>query len=400
MAVTWLNFKTFTVGNNVKLVQGGEDFFIALEHVIRSAQNILHLQIYRFDSDETGERIIKALLETAKRGVQVFIVVDAYGSSRLTEESEELLENAGIQFRRFSPFKVSKFFHLGRRLHHKICLADGKMALVGGINIANPYMGSSTEPAWFDFAMLVEGPCCADLEEVCLNLWNRKLNLPKPKLRIKRKRRYHDLVVGREHMVRVSENDWLRGKLNIASVYRDVFLNAQHRVIILASYFLPGRQMRTWMRKAAKRGVKIHLVLAGLTDVPIAKSASNYLYKWLLDSNIKIYEWNESVLHGKAAVVDNWFTTIGSYNLNYLSHYGSIELNLDIYDENFATQFSNLLLEKIETGSKEIVLEDYIKSKNMFGRFYDWYSYRAVRFTMYLLFILTNKNKYRDNEMV
>lgn len=398
MAVTWLNFKTFTVGNNVKLVHGGEDFFTNLEHVIRSAKEVLHIQIYRFDSDATGQRIIKVLLETAARGVKIFMVVDAYGASRLTEESELILENAGIQFRRFSPFKISKFFHLGRRLHHKIVLADGKLALVGGINVADPYRGTPTEPAWFDFAMLVEGPCCSDLERVCQDLWNRKLNLPKPILI--RKKRFRNPVVGREHMIRVSENDWLRGKLNIAGVYRDLFLNAQERVIVVASYFLPGRQMRSWIKKAADRGVDVKLVLAGVADVPFAKSASNYLYQWLLKSNISIYEWNESILHGKAAVVDDWFTTLGSYNLNFLSHYGSIELNLDIYDENFSTEFSKILLNKIEVGANKVELEDFIKSKNIFGRIYDWGSYRFVRFSMYLLFLLTNKNKYRDNEMV
>lgn len=398
MGVTWLDFKTFTVGNNVKLINGGEEFFATIEHVIRSAEKVLHLQIYRFDSDATGERIINALLIAANRGVKISIVVDAYGSSRFTEESENILENAGISFRRFSPFKISKIFHLGRRLHHKICMADGKLALVGGINIADPYIGTKDNPAWFDFALLVEGPCCLDLEKVCLNILNRKLNFPR--FKIKRQKKYHDLVIGREHMIRVSENDWLRGKLNIAGVYKDMFKNAQDRVILLASYFLPGRQMRSWIKSAALRGVKIHLVLAGLTDVPMTKAASNYLYRWLLKSNIKIYEWNESILHGKAAVADDWFTTLGSYNLNFLSHYGSVELNLDVYDENFGKNFSDLLLQKIETGATEVVLADYIKSKNILGNMYDWLSYRTLRFSVYLLFLLTNKNKYRENEMV
>lgn len=138
-------------------------------------------------------------------------------------------------------------------------------------------------------------------------------------------------------------NDWFRGKRQIGAGYRAAFRKAQHSITVVASYFLPSRSIRTALKRAARRGVQVNLLLPGISDVPMAKRAIRYLYQEMLEVNIQIYEWEDSILHGKMAVVDNKWVTLLVYNLNHLSQYSSIEMNLEVLDDAFATSVQDYL---------------------------------------------------------
>ena len=137
--------KDFFSADEIRLVHSGTDYFDTLEEIINNAQHTLHFQTYIFEEDETGLRIANVLKSAAQKGVKVFVVLDGYGSKNLSNKFISDFENAGVNFRYFSPLFSFQNIYIGRRLHHKIIVADAKIALVGGINIADRYIGSPTE---------------------------------------------------------------------------------------------------------------------------------------------------------------------------------------------------------------------------------------------------------------
>ena len=159
----------------------------------------------------------------------------------------------------------------------------------------------------------------------------------------------------------------------------------------MASYFLPGRGERKLLRNASRRGVDIKIVLAAQSDAPVFKRATSFLYDFILRNNIKIYEYLPSNLHAKVATVDGKWSTIGSYNMNHLSDYGSVEMNAAILDPDFADQFERLLLGIIENECRQITFKEHILRTTYLQRVLDWISYQMIRIMMRIMFLLTAK---------
>jgi cardiolipin synthase len=152
----------------------------------------------------------------------------------------------------------------------------------------------------------------------------------------------------------------------------------------MSSYFLPGRLFRRYMARAARRGVRIRLILAGTSDVKIAKQAERYMYRWLFRNHVEIYEYPHNVLHGKIAVYDGKWVTGGSYNVNNISAYASIELNLDVLDPAFAGEAQKALEDIIVSQCIRITEQDYNISYGFFSRFIQRLSYETVRLIFFL----------------
>ena len=159
---------------------------------------------------------------------------------------------------------------------------------------------------------------------------------------------------------------------------------AETEIIILCSYFLPGKVIRRQIRYAIKRGVKVRVIAAGRSDVMLAKEAERWLYDWLLRTGVELYEYQPNVLHGKIAVCDHQWATIGSYNINNISAYASIELNIDVLDPVFAAGVHTTLEEIIIKDCKRITTEHQVKTRNIFKQFIRWFSYQFIRLVFYL----------------
>jgi len=162
-------------------------------------------------------------------------------------------------------------------------------------------------------------------------------------------------------------------------------------MIIFASYFLPGRNERRLLRNASRRGVDIKIVLSAESDAPVFKRATNFLYDFILRNNITIYEYLPANLHAKVATVDGKWSTIGSYNLNHLSDYGSIEMNADILDSGFASDFEALLLKIIRKDCRQVTFEEYAHRKTWLFQLTDWVAYQMIRIMMRVMFALAAK---------
>ncbi len=363
-----------TSANQATLIKGGVDFFTLLKKLIDGAERLIHFQCYIFDPDDTGQIIANSLKTAALRGVKVYVLVDAYGSQKLYRAFIKELREAGINFRWFEPFFKSKRFYLGRRLHHKVIVIDSYHSLVSGLNISNRYNDMPDVPAWLDWALYCEGEVSVQLEDVC----RKRMKLRVPKDKPKHNVTTHSCEIG----VRI--NDWVGRRQEITRMYLKMLQEAKTNVVIMSPYFMPGYQFRRSLKAASRRGVKIQMILTGNSDVPVAKYAERFMYDWLFRNNIEIWEYQKNVLHGKIAVADKKTATVGSYNVNNLSAYASIELNLEVNDQPLVKNIEKELQEVILNDCVKITEDSYKKQSNIFNRLGQALAYNFFRFMLFL----------------
>ena len=374
----------YSARNKIKLIRGGKEYFDLLLHLINKATDSIHLQTYIYDDDETGLLVANALKAAAKRNVQVYLLTDGYASHVISKNFIDGLKDGGVHFRFFEPFFKSDHFYFGRRMHHKVFVADAKFAVVGGINIANRYNDMPGKPSWLDFSLYAEGEVARELCVLCWKTWNifpAKMGITP----CEEQQLLFDFKEEETSMVRMRRNDWVRGKNEISATYIKMLRNARSHITILCSYFLPGKIIRRLLSNAAKRGVKIKVVIAGSSDIMLAKYAERWMYDWLLRNKIKLYEYQPTILHAKVAVCDGEWLTIGSYNVNDISAYASIELNLDVSNANFAKGVEQILETIIQDECVAITKEVHSKTKNIFKQFIRWCAYQIIRIVYYLL---------------
>jgi cardiolipin synthase len=383
----------YTSKNKVEVLRGGAEFFARLEALIDAAVYSVILQTYIFDPDETGTRILNALKRAAGRKVLVYVLVDGYASSHLTEKDIQALNGGGVRFSFFAPGLKSRHFYFGRRLHHKVAVADGYMALVSGANISNRYNDMDEVPAWLDWAVYVEGEAAGQLNLVCIKLWDRSVL----RKRCKIVPGHHTAALPQnECLVRIRRNDWVYEKTQITRTYRELFQTARKEVTVMTSYFWPPQRLLKRMAWASKRGVRIRLILTGRADVPFAKYTERYLYPWLFRNNVEVYEYQNNILHGKIAVCDNEWITVGSYNVNHISAFASIELNLDIKNDAVASEVNKRFDAIIEKDCLRITQSDFKATSNYLKLFFYYLSYRIVHLVFYLFTFYFVQKKSRD----
>jgi cardiolipin synthase A/B len=218
---------------------------------------------------------------------------------------------------------------------------------------------------------------------VCRDMWTKAYwKTPSPK-----KEKFPWLpadVPPEECMVRVRRNDWVQGKNEISRSYLEMFRQAQSRIIVLSSYFMPGKILRKYMAQAAKRGVVIKIVVGSISDVKISRLAEQYMYRWLFKNKMQVYEYQDTILHGKLATYDGVWMTDGSYNVNRISAYASVELNMDVRHPVFATCVEEELEGIIRDHCKQIVPEEYFRHMGFFERCRQRVAYETIRVLFFL----------------
>jgi cardiolipin synthase len=362
------------------MVNGGKYFFDLHLKLIGEAKHSIHLQTYAFAEDETGIQIADALKDAARRGVKVYLLADGYASQKLSKEFKDGLKEAGVHFRYFEPLLKSRNFYFGRRLHHKVTVFDSVRAIVGSKNIADRYNDTPGEKSWLDMTIYVEGETAMKLEAICWQFWLKKrYKLQPPHEALE----YAEAIPEKERVqIRIRQNDWVMRKIEISRSYFALFSSAQKSIYIMCSYFLPGKKLLRQLKKAAARGVKIQVVLAGTSDVKTAKFAERYLYRWMFRHGISIYEYQPTVLHAKMCIVDSESMTIGSYNINGLSAYASIELNLDVKNERIAGKFEKQVKQIMADDCKVVKADDYVYHLFTPRQLLYWLSYQLMNLVL------------------
>jgi cardiolipin synthase A/B len=363
------NTPAYSLNNKIRLIKGGKEYFKLLCHLIQEAKQSIHIRIYIWDDDATGTAIANELIAAANRNVSVFVVADGYASQCLSNRFVKWLKRHGIHFKYFEPLLKSHHFYFGRRMHEKVVVIDGDKALVGGVNFADRYNDLQDRSAWLDYALLVEGDAAGQLQRHCEASWEgTKKNVKK-----------QASINFDSCSVRISRNDWVNGKHEVWRTYSNWFNSADESITIMCSYFLPGRTLRNRLANAAERGVKVKLILAGPSDVRLAKYAERYLYSLLLKKGIEIYEYQPAVLHAKMMVVDGHWVTIGSYNVNNVSAYASVELNLDIRNKPFALSVGELMDNIIKNDCVKVTEKKLTTNTGFLRRFLQRSAYEVVR---------------------
>jgi cardiolipin synthase len=254
--------------------------------------------------------------------------------------------------------------------------------LVGGINVSDRYNDLPGQPAWLDWAVYTEGEVSASLLKVAVDMWKQaRWSFKKEKnIRIP----LHPYQYPGRCLARARQNDWIRVKNMVTRSYHDMFRNANSHIYLMSSYFLPANIFKLMIRRASKRGVRIKVAVAGISDVYVSKQAERYVYRWLLKNNVEVYEYTKGVLHGKMATYDGKWTTVGSYNFNYISTYASIELNVDVRDQHFARLAEKNIQSIIDSDCIRITDDHYRTKFNFFMRTFQWLCFLFIRLSFYL----------------
>jgi cardiolipin synthase len=347
-------------GNRIELLVGGAEFFPRLLAAIDAARASVHLETYIFELDAVGERVAAALLAAAQRGVAVRLLVDGFGSDKSVPTLRERLEAGGVGFRVFRPglwWRLER--RLLRRLHRKIALVDDRLAFVGGINIIDDnnhlgYTGTDIGPR-YDFAVACEGPLVASVAFAVKRLWwtvsasVRRAVEPAP--------RYVEAASPLPDDMRAALllRDNLRHRRTIQRAYLDAIAGAKDEVVLANAYFLPGRRLREALCEAARRGVRVRLLLQGRIEYRLQHYAQQALYGQLIEAGIEIHEYRASFLHAKVAVVDTRWSTVGSSNIDPYSLLLAREANVEIIDTGFAARLRGELAGAIDQDSVPVV---------------------------------------------
>jgi len=334
---------TWREGNRLRLLENGEEYFPAVFAAIAAAQKEVLIETFILFEDKVGTELQQLIGAAARRGVSVDLTVDGYGSDALSDAFIADMQQAGVRVRMFAPGKrlLGSRINLFRRLHRKIVVVDGELAFIGGINFSEDHLLSFGPKSKQDYAVAIEGPLVADI---------RQLALPSPAASPRRRwwqrsRALANVVsvppIGSVRAL-LAHRDNRRHRDDIERLYRMAIRSSKHRIVIANAYFFPGYRLLRALRSAARRGVKVQLILQGNPDMPWARVISHTLYPHLAKAGVEILEFCERPIHAKVAVIDDW-ATVGSSNLDPLSLALNLEANVCIDNAAFAEQLHQRL---------------------------------------------------------
>ncbi|MGB1559873.1 MAG: cardiolipin synthase ClsB [Sinimarinibacterium flocculans] len=335
----------WTLARHVRLLENGEDFFPAVFAAIAKARSEVLIETFILFDDDVGRELQSVLIAAASRGVRVAITTDGYGSPDLPDDFVAALTGAGVDFRYFDPRPRLFGYRTNalRRLHRKLVIVDRHHAFVGGINFSLEHLARYGAKAKQDYAVEVQGPIVEHVRALALALLeNRRLPRSRPWWRS----RAGDPPAGDDGdgiatKLIWRDNDHHRDDIEIH--YRWAIRKARHEIVIANAYFFPGYRLMRDLRRAARRGVRVLLILQGRSDQPVASWAARSLYAQLMRAGVQIYEYCRRPLHGKVAVVDGRWSTVGSSNLDPSSLSLNLEANLVFDDHELASDLRRRL---------------------------------------------------------
>jgi len=323
--------------DHIELLENGEAFFPAVFKAVEEAEREVLIETFILFMDKVGWGLHAVLVAAAQRGVQVTLTVDGYGSPDLSKEFIDTLSAAGVRVQVFDPQPKLMGMRLNvfRRLHRKLVVVDGQTAFIGGINYSADHLGDFGPQAKQDYSVLVRGPIVEDMHRFARATAAPSRRWRSPWTRETRSPGMNRPDASMPSWASFVSRDNRHHPTDIEHQYRMAIRAARHELILAHAYFFPGYRLLRDLRNAARRGVKVTLILQGEPDMPIVKLAARILYDYLLKAGVEIYEYCERPLHGKVALADQEWATVGSSNLDPLSLSLNLEANLFIWDRRF-----------------------------------------------------------------
>lgn len=343
-----------SANNIVRLLHDGEEALPAMLDAIASAREEVLLEMYWFGSDRTGRRFATALMERARAGVCVRVTYDAIGSLEAGTAMFDEMRATGVEVHEFNPIAPWRArFRLGRinqRDHRKLLVIDGALAITGGFNLGDPWAPKEEGGQGFhDDAIEMIGSAAGELRALFYRTFPA---VPRP-LRSPRS-------AGGSAEVTVLASDLHAERRDIHDGYINAIARATRDIVITNSYFIPAGRVRRALARAVLRNVRVRVLMPRDTDVKLAQLASRHLYTRLLRDGIELYEWAGGILHSKTAVVDDDWSTVGSFNFDARSVYNNLELNVAVVSR----EVNAALRERVEADlaqSVRIELSTWVK---------------------------------------
>ncbi|MFI4953294.1 MAG: cardiolipin synthase ClsB [Burkholderiales bacterium] len=374
----------FLPGNRITLLKNGAEYFPALIRAIDAAREEVWFETYIFADDATGRVVAGAMIGAAQRGVRVRALVDGWGAKfYLTAALEREMRDGGVDLRKYRPEVAPWQFrsHRLRRLHRKLCVVDGSVAFVGGINVIDDGNTPRQTPPRVDFAVSVEGPLLPEIEQTMQRVWGLvqlvRTGTSDLSLFPKRRRAARAGTQTARFVIR----DNLRHRRDIERAYLSAIRTAKREVVIANSYFFPGIRFRRALVAAAGRGVAVTLLLQGRVEYLLLHFATRAMYGQLLQAGIVIEEYHRSMLHAKVAVVDDRWATVGSSNIDPYSLLMAREANVIVRDRRFNAELKGQLHELIAAGARRVAADDW-QSRPRIYKAAIWVAYGIVRLAM------------------
>lgn len=402
--------RTLRANHELRLLKGGEQLFPALIEAIDAAREAVLLETYIFEFARSVLPVAEALERAALRGALVQVVVDGVGTGDVPPEWRQRWQTAGVQWRVFNPARGWRLLlpKRWRRMHRKLCVVDSQVGFCGGINLLDDYFdpnhGELDRPR-FDFAVRVRGPLVADMHDTMARLWAR--------LQVAREAGQRD-IRGTWRAVRAATlagtdmsdadiraapdelgsgataalvlRDNVRFRRSIEGTYRIAIAQAKSEILIANAYFIPGVQLQRALMRAARRGVRITLLLQAKYEYFMQYHASRAVYSVLLNAGIEIIEYEPSFLHAKVAVVDaegGALSTVGSSNLDPLSLLLAREANVFVRDDEFGAELRSHLLDAMQNAGHRVDAAEH-RQRPLVTRSLTWMAYGLMRAMLFV----------------
>lgn len=342
-----------TGGNEVALLANGENKFPEMFQALKNAKHHIHLEYYIYEYDETGKSVIEILIEKAKQGVKVRFIYDDFGSPGIKKNIERRMRDAGIEVH---PFHKITFYLLANRLnyrnHRKIAIIDGHTAFTGGINVSDKYVNKEIPGKklyWRDTHLMIKGPAVYYLQYLFITDWNFCCSRP-----LVADASYFGEAEG------ITDNCFVQIAASgpdsplpsvLYSILQAIYL-AKEEILITTPYFIPGDSLLDALCVSALSGLKVILLVPGISDSKFVNAASKSYYSTLLDAGVEIYLYQKGFVHAKTMITDGRLSIVGTANMDYRSFELNFEVNAVVYDADFAKQMRDMFYADLKDAEK------------------------------------------------
>ena len=341
-----------TASNTVNILANGENKFPEMQKNILLAKHHIHLEYYIYECDEIGLAIIELLIQKAKEGVQVRFIYDDFGSPGIKKDLEKRMRDAGIEI--FAFHKILFYLLANRfnyRNHRKILIIDGHTAFMGGINVSDKYVNGKDEKKlfWRDTHIMIKGPAVYYLQYLFVSDWNFCCS----KQLLSDFSYFPDIAPQRQNChVQIAAGGPDSPLPSILySLLQAIYL-AKEEILITTPYFIPGDSILDALCVAAMSGLKVKLLVPGVSDSKFVNAASRSYYSKLLEAGVEIYLYKKGFVHAKTMVTDSKLSIIGTANMDHRSFELNFEVNAVVYDRKVATEMRSLFMEDILSADK------------------------------------------------
>lgn len=333
-----------SLGNRVDIFNNGDEFYPAMLAAVAEAENSVTMENYIYWEGQIGLRFAHAVADRAREGVAVKLLLDAVGSTTISDEILEILEKSGCQVGWYHPIHWYTIKRINNRTHRKSLIVDGRIGFTGGAGIADHWLGhAEDEHHWRDMQIRIDGPAVVTLQAGFAHNWLETTN---------------ELITGPDFFPPAEEPGTLPVQALLSSpesgahiiliLYYLSIVCARKSILIANPYFVPDDAALETLVEAKKRGVDIKIMVSGRhNDNLLARRNSTFLYGDLLEAGIEIYEYNRTMLHHKIMIVDEIWSTVGTANFDNRSFRLNDESNICVYDKGFAAELTQTFVDDL-----------------------------------------------------